>query len=80
MYTKEVRKLVTCIAKRLQNEAKKGSLLLKIDKPFERASLYTGINTTTIKRWIKDPNGKDKETEEKQFKKLDSFDKDLIIR
>ena len=80
MYTKEVRKLVTCIAKRLQNEAKKGSLLLKIDKPFERASLYTGINTTTIKRWTKDPNGKEKETKEKQFKKLDSFDKDLIIR
>ena len=67
MYTKEVRKLVLSKAKRLQNEAKKGSLLLKIDKPLERSSLYIGISLTTIKKWTKDPNGKEKETKEKLY-------------
>ncbi len=80
MYTKEVKQLVIFIAKRLQNEAKKGTLLTKINKPFERASIYTNIGKTTIQKWIKNPNGKDKETKEKTFKKLDSFDIDLIIR
>ena len=72
MYPKEVRKLVTFIAKRLQNESKKGSLLCRLNNPIERASVYTGINKATIKTWINDTTGtvNEKNTKAEHFKKL----------
>lgn len=80
MYTKEVRKLVTFIAKRLHNEAKKGSLLCKLNNHIERTSVYTGIKKRTIDKWIKEKTPEVKETKTNHFKKLDSFDIDVIVR
>ena len=80
MYTKEVRNLVTFIAKRLHNEAKKGSLLCKLNQHIERTSIYTGISKGTISKWMKEPTQEVKETKTNHFKNLDSFDIDVIVR
>jgi hypothetical protein len=85
MYSKEIENIVTFLYQRLQNESKKGSLLCNLKKPIERASFYTGIKTSTVKYWINSNKSKDEpdttcEAKPKIFKKLDSFDIDLIVR
>ena len=87
MYSKEVKDIVLKVYKNLKRESSKGSLFCKVKNPIGRTSCYTGIGRSTIKRWLKRPSDDDVETDDDgqatdppQFKKLDSFDIDQVVR
>ena len=86
MFDKNIKQLVKQIYKILFKEKQKGSLLISIKHPIKRASALTGLSESCIRSWI----AKDEEEEPKQsksdsrkvqnFKTLDNFNIDLILR
>ena len=84
MYSEEIKALVKFIYSKLVNESKKGSVSCSLKKPLERASHLTGISRTTVFKWIQERDGsttkRKNEKPRQPFKKLDSFDTELIGR
>ena len=81
MYSEEIKRMIINIHSKLLREAQKGTLLCDVKDPLSRASAYTGINSKTIKAWIEVGLSRPPATKNKgRPAKLDSFDKDLVVR
>ena len=85
MYCEEVKQLVRFLYSKLIAESKKGrkTLARSERETVQRTCYLTGISRSTIMKWIKEDRpttSKETNPHKKTFKKLDSFDIDVILR
>lgn len=86
MYNKETKAIVCKLYKNLLKEKQKGSLIYSLHNPLKRASKLTGLNYKTLHKWIQDDKTDAnssallREKPSQPFRKLDSFDVDIVKR
>ena len=83
MYSKETKAIIVKLLKNLKREKQKGTPLISLNDPIERAHVYTGISTSALRTWI-DMDDTPAKTPAKNKKrgpkeKLDSFDVNTIV-
>ena len=80
MYSKETKDIISKLLSCLKKEQQKGTPLISLQDPIERAHVYTGISKPSLRRWLQEDDSLVKIVQKRGPKeKLDSFDVDIIV-
>ena len=76
MYSKETKDIIVKLLQSLKKEKQKGSPLISLNDPVERAHVYTGISRSALRTWINEVDMSTKTPAKKRGpkEKIDSFD------
>ena len=54
MYSKETKDIISKLLSCLKKEQQKGTPLISLQDPIERAHVYTGISKQSLRRWLQE--------------------------